>query len=384
MPGQHALLSPSSAHRWLHCTASARLEAQAPDRDTEFAQEGTLAHSICSRKLKEYLHQDTTYDEWEAKSLQHLYQPEMEEHTDTYRDIVLAKLAEAREHTRDALLMVEKRLYFSAYVPDAFGTADAIIIADDLMEVIDFKYGKGVRVDAYENPQMMIYALGAYSTFDFEYNIRRVKMTIVQPRLDNVSEYEISVNALITWASTTLMPKSREAYRGDGTLMPGEWCQFCKVKGTCKELAQASLGAMKRHPDVLTITKAEMERDILPLLPTFKTWLSGVEDYALQQALSGVRYDGFKVVEGRSVRRIADPAKAEAALKGAGYAPDDYLKPQELKTITDLEKVIGKKTFAALLGDCVEKPQGKPTLVPITDKRPEFNQAADDFKDINL
>lgn len=384
MPGQHALLSPSSAHRWLHCTASARLEAQAPDRDTEFAQEGTLAHSICARKLLKYLHQDTTYVDWEAKSLQHLYQPEMEEHTDIYRDIVIGKLNEAKRKTRDACLLIEKRLDFSAYVPDAFGTADAIIIADDLMEVIDFKYGKGVRVDAYENPQMMIYALGAYEAFSFEYNIKRVKMTIVQPRLDNISEYGMTTAALISWASYELTPKAQQAYRGDGPQEPGNWCQFCKVKAACKKLATDCIDAMDNHPTPGLVTKEELEQHILPKLAAFKTWLSGVEDYALQQALSGVRFDGLKVVEGRSIRRIADPAKAEAALKGAGYAPDDYLKPQELKTITDLEKMLGKKTFAALLGDYVEKPQGKPTLVPMSDKRPEFNQAADDFKGIEL
>ena len=384
MPGQHALLSPSSAHRWLNCPAAPRLEASAPDRATDFAREGTLAHAICARKLKEHLGMSRKAEEEEIAALRELYSPEMEEHTDLYRDLVLRKLADARRRTPDALLMVETRLDFSAYVPEAFGTADAVVIADDLLEVIDFKYGKGVLVEARDNPQMMIYALGALEAFGFEYDIRRVRMTIVQPRLDNVSESDTDAAGLLAWARDTLKPRALEAYEGRGRQTPGEWCRFCRVKETCKALAAMCLNTAETRPDPALVSKEDMESLILPRLPAIKTWLSAVEDYALGQALGGTRYKGFKLVEGRSIRRISDPLKAEEVLKGAGYLPEDYLKPQELKTITELEKAIGKKKFAVLLGDCVEKPQGKPALVPLSDKRPEMNNAADDFDGIEI
>lgn len=381
----HALLSPSAAHRWINCTAAPRLEADVEDKGSEFAAEGTLAHAYCAQKLKAFLGLPTEDEAKEIAELNDRYHTgEMDEYTDTYKTIVLEKYNAARAKTKDALLLIETRLDFSEYVPDAFGTADAIIIADGTMEVIDFKYGKGVRVSAEDNPQMKIYALGAYEKFSFEYKIDRVRMTIIQPRIENFSEWELSVSELMAWTDSVLTPKAQQAYKGDGPQVPGDWCQFCKVKSNCRALTQKCIEAAKNHPDPKLISPDELAADVLPMLATVKTWLAGVEDYALQQALSGVQLAGWKVVEGRSVRKITDQDGAALALNKAGYKTTEIYKPQELRTITDLEKLTGKKQFAAICGDFIEKPQGKPTLAPESDKRPAIDPLADDFKDVKF
>lgn len=381
----HALLSPSAAHRWINCTAAPRLEADVEDKGSEFAAEGTLAHAYCAQKLKAFLGLPTEDEAKEITELNDRYHTgEMDEYTDTYKTIVLEKYNAARAKTKDALLLIETRLDFSEYVPDAFGTADAIIIADGTMEVIDFKYGKGVKVSAEDNPQMKIYALGAYEKFSFEYKIDRVRMTIIQPRIENFSEWELSVSELMAWTDSVLTPKAQQAYKGDGPQVPGDWCQFCKVKSNCRALTQKCIEAAKKHPDPKLISPDELAADVLPMLATVKTWLAGVEDYALQQALSGVQLAGWKVVEGRSVRKITDQDGAALALNKAGYKTTEIYKPQELRTITDLEKLTGKKQFAAICGDFIEKPQGKPTLAPESDKRPAIDPLADDFKDVKF
>lgn len=382
MAGKHALLSPSAAHRWMNCTAAPLLEKDVEDKGSTFAEEGTLAHAYCAKKLKEFLGLSVDEEKAEIAQLDEQYHSgEMDEYTDTYKTIVLEKFNAARAKTKDAQLLVEVKLDFSHYVPDAFGTSDAIIIADGVMEVIDFKYGKGVKVSAVENPQMMIYALGAWDLFNFEYDIRKVRMTIVQPRIDNLSEFELDAADLINWAVDELQPKANEAYAG-GKQKPGNWCQFCKVKANCKALSSMCIEAQQANPDPRKISKEVMESTILPLLPTFKTWLTGVEEYSLEQALSGVQYQGFKIVEGRSIRKITNPTAVMELLDKEGFAKEAYIKPTELRSITDLEKLIGKKRFGAICAEYINKPQGKPTLVPESDKRPAFNQAADDFKDI--
>lgn len=382
MAGKHALLSPSAAHRWMHCTAAPLLEKDVEDKSSTFAEEGTLAHAYCAKKLKEFLGLSVDEENAEIAQLNEQYHSgEMDEYTDTYKTIVLEKFNAARAKTKDAQLLVEVKLDFSHYVPDAFGTSDAIIIADGVMEVIDFKYGKGVKVSAVENPQMMIYAIGAWDLFNFEYDIHKVRMTIVQPRIDNLSEFELDAADLINWVVNELEPKAHEAYAG-GKQKPGEWCRFCKVKATCKALSSLCIEAQQANPDPRKISKEVMEATILPFLSTFKTWLSGIEEYSLEQALSGVQYMGYKIVEGRSIRKITDPTAVMQLLDKEGFAKEDYIKPTELRSITDLEKLIGKKRFGTLCSEYINKPQGKPTLVPESDKRPAFNQAADDFKDI--
>lgn len=381
----HALLSPSAAHRWLNCTAAPMLEKDIEDKGSSFAAEGTLAHAYCAKKLKEFLGMPTDAQQQEIAELNEQYHSgEMDEYTDTYKTIVIEKFNEAKARTKDAQLLIEVRLDFSRFMPEAFGTADAVIIADGTMEIIDFKYGKGVKVSAYENPQMKIYALGAYDAFAFEYAITDVKMTIVQPRIDNLSEFEIGAADLMNWATYELKPKAKEAFSGNGTQKAGVWCQFCKVKGSCKALAATCVNAAKSAPNPQLVSKEEMEANILPILATVKIWLTSIEEYALQQALEGVAYKGFKIVEGRSVRKITNPTAVMDLLGKEGFAKEAYIKPTELRTLTELEKLVGKKRFATLCADYIEKPQGKPTLVPDSDKRQAFNAAATDFQNINL
>lgn len=380
--GAHALLSPSAAHRWMNCTAAPRLEINVEDAGSDYAAEGTLAHAYCALKLKKYLGLPTADEEKEIEALSQYHTGEMDEYTDTYVSIVLEKFNAARAHTKDAQLLVETRLDFSKHIPDAFGTADAIIIADGTIDEIDFKYGKGVKVSAFQNPQTMIYGLGAYEKFDFEYDIRRVRMTIIQPRIDNLSEYEVATEELLSWAIKDLEPKAKEAYSGKGKQQPGDWCQFCKVKHTCRALVNLCKETAQNNAQLLSTD--ELAKDVLPMLPIIKTWLAGVEDYALQQALSGVSLPGWKLVEGRSNRKIVNVEGAATALINAGYAKTAIYKPQELCTITELEKMVGKKQFAALCADFIEKPKGKPTLAEESDKRPALDPVAEDFKDVQL
>lgn len=383
MPGTHALLSPSAAHRWLHCTAAPRLEENQPDSGSDYAREGTLAHAYCARHLKQYLGLPTAGEDAEIDLLYDQYHTgEMDEHTDTYKTIVLERFNAARAKTPDAQLLVEARLDFSKWVPGGFGTGDAVIIADGLLDIIDFKYGKGVRVDALENPQMRIYALGAYEAYSFEYNIQRVRMTIVQPRLDNLSSDEMNVEELLAWADKELAPKAQEAYSGEGKQAPGEWCKFCRVKQSCKALAQSCIETAEKAQDPRLLTPEEIAANVLPMLDTVDTWLKGVKEYTLAQALAGVAYPGYKLVAGRSNRVITDVEAARKTLVDAGYDPVAIMKPQEMRGITDLEKLVGKKKLAALLEKYLEKPQGKPVLAPESDKRTAYNAAADDFAGI--
>jgi hypothetical protein len=369
----------------MNCTAAPRLEEHAEDKGSSYAEEGSLAHAYCALKLKEFLGRDVTGEKAEIAELNDTYHTgEMNEYTDTYFTIVMEKYNAARQKTRDAQLLVEVRLDFSKYIPDGFGTGDAIIIADGCLEIIDFKYGKGVKVSAVENPQMKIYALGAYEAYNFEYNIDRVKMTIVQPRIDNLSEFEITVADLEAWATNELAPKAKEAFGPDGKQLPGEWCQFCKVKAQCKALAATCIKTATEHADPKLVSVEEMATIVLPQIATIKTWLAGIEEYALQQALDGTNYPGYKIVAGRSIRKITDPEAVMKLLEDNGFARDTFVKPTELRTITDLEKLIGKKRFGELCNDYIEKPQGKPTLAPESDKRPAFNAAADDFSGIDV
>lgn len=385
MPGQHALLSPSAAHRWLNCTAAPRLEEGVEDRGSSYADEGTLAHAYCAKHLKEFLGIDTVDEDAEIAQFYETYHTgEMDEYTDTYKTIVLEKFNQARTKTRDAQLLVEVRLDFTKYMPEAFGTADAVIIADGCLEIIDFKYGKGVKVSAVENPQMKIYALGAYEAFSFEYNITRVRMTIVQPRIDNLSEFEITADDLQKWAVEQLQPKAKEAFSGNGKQMPGVWCQFCKVKARCKALTETALNLAKEKADPNLLTPKEIAESVLPFIDIVKSWLTGVEEYTLQAALNGTNYPGYKIVAGRSIRKITDAEAVIQELQSNAFAEESYMKPRELRSITDLEKLVGKKRFTELCGKWIEKPQGKPTLVPESDKRPAYDTTADDFKDVEV
>ena len=390
----HALLSPSSSHRWIHCTPSARLEEGVPDTGSVYAEEGSCAHALCECGLLRLLEAERgdgytgarreAEREFEA-GRERFYNAEMQEAVDMYVALVWEKYREAVKTTLDAELFVERRLDFGKYIPGSFGTADAIVIADGLMEVVDFKYGKGVEVSATGNTQMMIYALGALDAYSWEYDIRRVRMTIVQPRKANVSEYELGVEDLARWQEEVLSPAARKADRGEGEQQPGEWCRFCKVRARCARLADQATAAYLRHERKETISDTEMP-PLLALLPAIKAWAVSVEEYALARAVSGVEFPGWKVVEGRSVRKVADPVTLRQRLLDAGARAEDICKPTELRPIGELEKLVGKKEFARLAEGCVEKPEGKPALVPSSDKRAakNYSTAQADFESLRL
>lgn len=383
MPNAHALLSPSAAHRWIHCTPSVRLEEGVKDEGSDFAAEGTLAHAIASRKILETLGRPHDEQDREIGELrERYYSEEMEGYTDTYRSIVLEKFNEAKTRSKDAQLLVEVRLDFGAFLPDAFGTADAVIIADDLMEVIDFKYGKGVKVDADHNPQMMIYALGALDEFLLDYDIKRVRMTIVQPRIDNLSECGMMVGELTAWRTVTLKPAAEKAFAGVGDQVPGEWCQFCKVRATCSAIAEKARQICNEDFREARLISDEDIPGLLPLLPVLKGWLEDFASHALQRALDGATIKGYKLVEGKSNRQITDQDALLGALLVKGYQRDDLLKKPELKAIGELEKLVGKKAFAEIGKPWLVKPQGKPTLAEESDKRPVWKpkeSASEDF-----
>lgn len=379
---RHALLSPSSSHRWLNCTPSARLEEKVEDQGSSFAEEGTCAHALCEIKLRDLMGYQPEPNEFEELK-DRWYDKSMEDYTDEYVTLVYGKYLDAQKKDPNAILIIEKTLDFSSWIPESFGTCDAIIVSEGEIEVFDFKYGKGVEVSAVENPQMMIYALGAMADYDLEYNIKTVRMAIVQPRVSNFSEWEISMADLRKWATETLAVKARLAIMGEGEHQAGGWCKFCKIKARCSALANKMMACYTQN-EVKELISDEQMGDVLALIPTIKTWCTAVEDYALAQALAGKRFKGHKLVEGRAIRKITDSDTLISRLLDAGHSTSDIFKPAELRSLGDLEKTVGKKKFAELAQGCIEKPQGKPTLAPESDKRQEWNvsSAALDFKDI--
>ena len=367
----HALLSASSSHRWLHCPPSARLSEGYEDKGSDFAAEGTDAHSLCEHKLKAALGMET------QNPTENLtwYNAEMEDCANGYAAYVMELLAAARETTADPVVLVEQRLDYSEYVKEGFGTGDCLIIADGTLNIIDYKHGRGVEVSAIDNPQMKLYALGALGLFDSIYDIDTVTMTIYQPRLSNISVFTISSDELLEWAETVLRPTAELAYDGGGEYHCGEWCQFCKAKADCRERANANM-ALARYdfaqPPLLTDEEVE---DILGRVDDLVSWANDIKDYALQAAVSGKKWTGWKVVEGRSNRKYTDEKLVAAAVIAAGHDPYE----QKLLGITEMQKTLGKAKFDEILGGFIVKPQGKPTLVPESDKRPAMNNAKNDF-----
>lgn len=371
--GRHALLSASSSHRWLNCPPSARLCEGYEDKGSEYAQEGTDAHSLCEHKLKVLLGMETA-DPTEGLSF---YSEEMEQCACDYAAYVLELVEEAKKTCKDPVVLIEQRLDFSRFVAEGFGTGDCVLIADGTLDVVDYKHGKGVEVSAVDNPQMMLYALGALELFDGIYDIDTVRMTIFQPRRENISVCVMAKDDLLQWAYNELIHKAKLAYEGGGEFSCGDWCRFCKAKAVCRKRAEYNLELAKYDFEMpATLEDAEIAA-ILEKADELAAWAADVKEFALQQALNGVKYDGFKVVEGRSNRKyISDDAVADAVSK-AGYDPYE----PKLLGITAMEKLLGKKQFAKLLSGLIEKPQGKPALVPESDKRPPMNTAQNDFKE---
>ena len=374
MPDTHAVLSPSSSARWLACTPSARLCAEKEDKTSEYAIQGTSAHALAEYKLKKSLGQPT---EDPTENLTY-FDKEMDDCTDSYQQYVIEKLTEIKHICKDPVVLVEQKLDFSKYVPDSFGTADCVIVADDTLTVIDLKYGVGILVDAEQNTQMMLYALGALLMFDGIYDIETVTMTIFQPRRDNVSTFSMRKSELIDWAENVLKPKAELAYKGEGEFKAGNHCQFCKVKATCRKRAEYNLELARydfEMPDSLVDDEIEI---ILSKADEFISWLGDVKEYALNQALQGKQWKDYKLVEGRSNRKYKNESAAAKIVEAAGFDPYEH----KVLGITAMQKMLGKTKFNELLGDFIEKPQGKPTLVPMSDKRPTMkNTAKEDFKE---
>jgi hypothetical protein len=373
-PSKHAVLSASSSYRWLNCTPSARLEREFEDRETEAAAEGSAAHALCEHKLRRALKMQS------KKPVSPYGCDEMDSHTDGYVQFVLESLADAKQHCADPILMIEQRLDFTCYVPDGFGTGDCVIVSDDTLHIIDFKYGQGVVVEAEENPQMMLYALGALELYDSLYDIDQVSMTIYQPRRENISTWTIHVSELKDWAEKTLRPRAALAYAGEGDYFPGPWCTFCRAAVKCRARAAEKLELARYEfamPPLLTDTEIE---DILAKLDDLTRWANEVTAYAQDAALNhGKQWQGFKVVEGRSNRKYTNDEAVIEAAKTAGYH-DIYKKT--LLPITEMEKLMGKQHFSDILGGFVYKPPGKLTLVPIADKRPAITNVNTEFSEI--
>lgn len=380
MPDVHALLSASGAAKWLNCPPSARLEEKFPNESSEYAREGTVAHALAEISAGYNLGNITkrTFNARKKKLLatedgEKFYNEEMQEHATEYAELIYGKLKEAKENCPDAFAELEVKVDFSKWVPEGFGTGDCIIVADDWLEIVDLKYGKGHRVEAAGNPQMRLYALGALEYYGQLYDIENVRMTIYQPRLSGVqSSDEITVAELLDWAENTVKPNAELAFAGEGEFGPSEeTCKFCRAKEECRARYEKNLALFDEGADPLLITPDEAGA-VLEKAKDIRAWLTDLENLVQSTILSGTAVDGWKIVEGRSNRRIADSTKAVEAFKKAGYEEAVLYKAPELITLTQMEKDFGKKAVAEILAGLIEKPQGKPTLAPESDKRPAF------------
>ena len=371
MAGKHAILSASSSERWINCPPSARLCENYPDRGSDYAAEGTDAHTLCEFRLKQALGlpaKDPIEDlGW--------YNEEMEECAAAYTAYVMELVEAAKQSSSTPTVLIEQRVDFSRWVESGFGTADCIVIADRILNIVDYKHGQGVEVSAVDNSQMKLYALGALEIVDYLYDIEEVQMTIFQPRKGNVSVFQISREALLEWAEGELTRQAQLAFEGKGEFSCGEWCRFCKAKAECRERANANLALAQLEFQLPALLDDEEIAEILGKLDALVSWATDVKEYALQQAVSGKAWTGWKLVEGRSNRRYTNENAVIAAVLQAGYDPYE----KKVLGITAMQKALGKARFEELLSPFIEKPQGKPTLVPESDKRPAMNTAKNDF-----
>lgn len=413
MPEVHALLSASSSKQWLHCPPSARLQENFPNESSVFAEEGTFAHSVCEYKVKKYLHKRVKRphsEEYENEEIENI--------TDVYAEFVISEIERMKAEHGSCLALVEERLDYSEIAPSGFGTGDMVLLSPGELHVCDFKAGKGVFVEADHNSQMMLYGTAAVLAYDYLFNIEKVSMTIIQPRLDNISTFTCTKQELMDWAES-IKPIAKLAFEGKGEQKPGDWCRFCRAKHVCRARADEALGLLSdefldldagaledQNPleqDEITdatapyaadtsepvfkspalISQAEIEA-ILPKLNRIQQWIDAVFAYVSSEAINhGVRWEGYKVVEGRSKRVFTDTKAVVKAAEEAGYT-DIYKK--EMISLTEFEKMMGKKKFAEILGGLVAKPPGKLALVPVSDSRPEVdlaNAAEDEFKSLD-
>lgn len=378
----HALLSASGAGRWLNCTPSARLEDSCGERESSaYAAEGTLAHELSELYISRDILGNITEQEFDARLEEimssDLFNEEMLDVVPIYTEYCAAQLAEAKTTNQLATMYIEQKLDLTQFVPDSFGTADCIIVNDNIMEVIDLKYGKGVPVYADWNKQLMLYGLGALRKYDAMYDIQEVRLTIVQPRINNISSWQISTIELLEWAGKELVPKAKLAFEGKGELNAGDWCRFCVVRNRCRKLYEQQLEIAKHEfadPELLT---DEEIAEIVKRTPKLIEWANSIAEYAQTKAVTENKmWPGLKLVEGISRRKWLDEDKASNAIFArCPELSEDEIFNMKLKPITSIEKIMGKKRFEEILSDMVIKPQGKPTLVPVEDKRPAMGHA---------
>ena len=384
----HAKLSASGSEKWMTCTPSARMEEPFPDEGSEFAREGTFAHAVFEQELLHYLGREV---EPLPNELMHFDSPALVDYVRESVDYCIERIKAARARCKDPVFYVERRLDFSRWVPEGFGTGDFVIITDDLVEVLDLKYGKGIYVDAKSNSQMRLYGLGAFNELADLYDIQRVRMTVLQPRLGNYSSEELPIADLLKWADDAVVPAAKLAWAGEGVFVPGPHCtsSFCKARYTCPARAEGALAVARQEfgsiedaqppvPESLTLDRIA---DLLPKADLVIDWFTDLKAYALKQAEKGTTVPGYKLVEGRSNRKYSDQEAVAKALRDA-EVPDEIAYERSLLGITAMTDALGKKKFAEVLGDLVIKPEGKPTLVPEGDKRPAITSRAtalDDF-----
>lgn len=407
-PSLHAVLGASSAHRWLTCTPSARLSEKFDNRfgrrESVYAQEGTRAHALGELKIRKAIYEVdgmttaklSRMDKNPRASYQGINKnrykalreelgeiPEdVEKATDSYCDVVIEKLLQARSSDPSTVILLEQRLDYSKWVPSGFGTGDCIIVSDSLLEIIDYKNGVGIPVSAVDNPQLRLYGLGAYDKFSALYDFPAVRMTIIQPRLDSVSESVLTVDELLNWAETTVVEKAKMAWAGTGEFVCGEHCRFCSAKAVCSARVSNGLKVFEyglENPGIIT---DEQVADILPYLDAAESWIQDIKAYAENQALHGLRVRGYKLVRGkRPNRQWSDPEEVKAQLLRSGYDMTTF-EETKLKAVGAVEKLLGKTAFRALLEPLVSQGEGKLTLVPEDDKRPEYNSAEAAFSDL--
>lgn len=386
MTRKHALLSASGAERWLNCTPSARLEEKFKDTSSPYAAEGTLAHNIAEYQLQLALKQITKRKYNAALDMlkeNDLFYPGMMGEVEEYTNYCLEQYAEALSKDKYAVLKIEERLDFSDYVPEGFGTGDCVIIGAGELEVIDLKFGKGVEVSPVENTQLMLYALGAWENYNFLYNIEKITVTVAQVRLGNISSYSLTADMLKNWAEE-IRPRANLAFAGKGDFAPGPWCRWCKARATCKARAEWYLDFSESYLSAGAYTGAETLNpgeiaEVLTKADEIASWLKDVKEYALEEALKGAKFEGWKLVEGRSNRVITDDTALAEKLIAEGFGEEKLYKPKTLEGITNLERLVGKKKFTELSEGLISKPPGKPVLVKESDKRTELNSVEEDF-----
>lgn len=385
MGGAHAVLSASGSYKWLNCPASIQLEANFEEKESVYALEGVFAHELCEFVLHKMRASVPIDWEKDTEELQRCCKKQgynfedMKKGAECYRDYII-------EQGTPKQFFIEKRLDYSFWATDGFGTGDCVLVYDKHIHIIDYKFGKGVKVDAPNNPQLMLYGLGALMEFNLLGDINTVKFSIVQPRLDHISEWEIPANKLYEWGSDVVQPKAELALSGEGGAYAGVHCSkgFCKARGACKTYALYHLNTLsshdRKHPSLLTNDEIA---SIMQVADTYKGWVDGVKAYTLEKLLQGELIKGLKVVEGKSLRKYSDENAVIEILKKQKVKKADYME-ERILSVPKLEVLLGKERFNNLLGSLVVKPTGSPTIAFEDDKRPVYNSALHDFKDINI